>query len=166
MRNIWPKIVCHAAELNNRPGVWFHFIEKRKGRGKMCEESAAVKENRQMHSDTAIGKLENGKGKLLSTNFEWEGWKVINCSPQIALYRPLQAAPVALSELVHYVDEKIGIRIAETVKVSPMLVLDSEGFSFVGLKGHGISVQQGRPVCKHGLISQVALHFGSCQRFQ
>jgi hypothetical protein len=151
-----PECLFYAAELHNRAGAWLHFIDKHKGKGKLCEESAALKDNRQMHSDTAIGKLENGQGKLLTTKWEWEGWKLINCSPQIALYRPIHSSPVPLSELVHYVDSRFGIHISNTVKVSPMLVLDTEGFSFIGIKGHGISVQQGR-LLKHGLISQVAL---------
>lgn len=140
-------------EFNKMPGAWFHFLEKRKGRGKMLGENAAVKNDRQLRSDGAIVKLEKGEGKILIPGWEWEGWKLLNCPPQIALYRPKHAASVPLLDVVHFVDPVLWTM--GEVKIGPLLVLDADGFSFIGVKGHCVSVRGGTNLQKHGLITQV-----------
>ena len=139
-------------------GAFFHFISRRNGKGIMCAETASLYHNRPFRdtSDKAITKLEQSRtGKKLSCDFEWQGWAAIGASKQIALYRPKPSMSVALTDLVHFVDEVSDIRKLGEVKVTPLLVLDGDGFSFLGINGHCISVRRNQQVRKHGLPSQV-----------
>jgi len=175
-----------VVELSKVRGAFFHFRANTKGKGCLCEESAAVRQHRTLKSDSAITKLEKGKGKELDARWEWEGWHALICPPQVRLvpgwcaklpcgrsrseaateanpvhhvtqigiYRSQNVGEVRLVDVVQYVDTNVDIRKMHDVRVSPLLVLDAEGFSLIGVKGHCISCRNDR-LHRYGLQAQV-----------
>ena len=135
-------------ELGKVPGAFFHF--RVRGKGILCEENGNLRENRSLRSQKAAAILAEGKGAIFKTEWEWQDWRMIDEETQVAIYRlQKHGEKMPLTEVVHFVDQKVDIRMIGMIKIAPMLVLDSEGFSFIGTRGYCISVQQGI-LNKHG----------------
>ena len=73
---------------------------------------------------------------------------------QIGIYRSQNVGESRLVDVVQYVDTHIDLRKMNDVRISPLLVLDAEGFSLIGVRGHCLCCRNGL-LRKYGLQAQV-----------
>ena len=73
---------------------------------------------------------------------------------QIGIYRSKDLSEVRLVDVVSYIDDNVDIRKMSHVRISPLLVLDADGFSLLGVTGKCIS-SFGGGLQKYGLRAQV-----------